>query len=82
MKAYELTRKIKQWVHRQLKKTMEPGEPVPEDLTESIKKFLDFLSKVTDVIEGETLFKIEGDAGHQDKIVRVMPKRSRKNSAG
>ena len=47
-----------------------------------MKKFLENLSKTIEVIEGDALYKVEGDAGHHEKIVRVMPKRSRKNSAG
>lgn len=64
MKAYGLTRKIKQWIHRQLKKIYENGESEPEDLIQGMKSILEHLSKTVDVIEGDTLFKVEGDAGH------------------
>lgn len=49
---------------------------------EAMRKFLEGISKMADTVEGDSLYKEEGDAGHHDRIVRILPKRSRKNSAG
>lgn len=37
---------------------------------------------MVDTVEGDTLYKEEGGTVHHDRIVRVLPKRSRKNTAG
>jgi hypothetical protein len=47
-----------------------------------MRKFLEGISKIADTVEADNLYREEGDAGHHDRIVRVLPKRSRKNSAG
>lgn len=55
-------------------------EEEPIKAVDALKKFLEGISSMADSIEGDPFIKGEGDAGHHDRIVRVRPKLSRKNS--
>ena len=83
--AYSLTKKLKSWVSRQFKKVSAISgshEKAPESFDDAIKSFIARITTILEEAEGQNFEEAYGGLGNAEKNTRVIPKRSRKNSAG
>ena len=69
------------WTNRQLKKFNEKRED-NVSVAASITKLLNLLKNEVDLFDPELYLKGDRDELNNERNVRVVPKRSRKNSAG